>query len=182
MLASAGTCALVYWCAPSKDLLTHWSFGTAYTAIALLTLTLAIGPINVLRGSRQPVSSDFRRDVGLWACYWSLSHTIVGLQVHLRGRMSEYFFYPGDKWLPSRVRLDMFGLANEAGLIAGIIVLMLAAISNDWSLRRLGAGAMETGAAGELPFVCRCDRARDPISNNRETDSAVHVCDRFPRG
>jgi sulfoxide reductase heme-binding subunit YedZ len=139
MLGSAGVCAVLYWLAPAKDSLTHWSFGTAYAAISLLTLTLAIGPINILRGTRQPVSSDFRRDTGIWACLWSLFHTIVGLQVHLRGRMSEYFFQPGDQPLLARLRNDMFGLANYTGLLSAIFVLMLASISNDWSLRRLGA-------------------------------------------
>jgi sulfoxide reductase heme-binding subunit YedZ len=105
----------------------------------LLTLTLAIGPINILRGSHQPVSSDFRRDTGIWAGIWSLFHTIVGLQVHLRGRMSEYFFQPGDKPLFARMRHDMFGLANYTGLVAALFVLVLAALSNDWSLRGLGA-------------------------------------------
>jgi sulfoxide reductase heme-binding subunit YedZ len=139
MLASAGICALLYWLAPSKDALTHWSFGTAYAGIWLLTLTLLIGPMNCLRGSRQPVSSDFRRDTGIWACIWGLFHTIIGLQVHLRGRMSEYFLQPADKPLLARVRHDMFGLANYTGLVAAIFVLVLAAISNDWSLRHFGA-------------------------------------------
>ena len=58
----------------------------------------------------------------------------------MRGRMSEYFFQPGDKPLLARVRHDMFGLANYSGLLAGVIVVLLAAISNDCSLRRLGAG------------------------------------------
>lgn len=139
MLGSVIVFAIVYWLTPSKDSLVRWSFGSAYAAISLLTLTLAIGPINILRGARQPVSSDFRRDTGIWACIWSLVHTIIGLQVHLRGRMSEYFFHPGDKPLLARVRYDMFGLANYAGLVAAVLVLVLAAISNDWSLSRLGA-------------------------------------------
>jgi sulfoxide reductase heme-binding subunit YedZ len=139
MLGSASVCALLSWLGPSKDSLTRWSFGSAFAAISLLTITLAIGPINTLRGTRQPVSSDFRRDTGIWACLWSVFHTTVGLQVHLRGRMSEYFFQPGDQPLLARLRHDMFGVANYTGLAAAIVVLMLAAISNDWSLRVLGA-------------------------------------------
>ena len=105
-----------------------------------MAITLVIGPINVLRGAKRPVSIDSRRDVGIWACIWSLLHTVIGLQVHLRGRMSEYFFQPGDKPLLVRIRHDMFGLANYSGLFAAIIVVVLAAISNDWSLCRLGTG------------------------------------------
>ncbi len=130
----------MYWLALSKDPLARLSLSSAYVAVALLIVTLTIGPINALRGARRPVSIDSRRDVGIWCFVWSLLHTIVGLQVHLRGRMSEYFFQPGDKPLMTRVRLDIFGLANYSGLAAALFVVVLAAISNDWSLRWLGAG------------------------------------------
>jgi DMSO/TMAO reductase YedYZ heme-binding membrane subunit len=53
--------------------------------------------------------------------------------------MSEYFFQPGNEPLLARARHDMFGLANYTGLLAALLVAVLAAISNDWSLRRLGA-------------------------------------------
>ena len=139
MLTSTAVCAFVYGLIPSKDWLFRLSLSSAYVAIALLTVTLAIGPINVLRGARRPVSIDSRRDVGIWACIWGLFHTVIGLQVHMRGRMAEYFFHPGDKPLLSRVRHDMFGITNDAGLVAALVVVVLAVISNDWSLRRLGA-------------------------------------------
>jgi sulfoxide reductase heme-binding subunit YedZ len=112
---------------------------SAYVAFALIVLTLAIGPINALRGVRLPVSNDFRRDTGIWACIWSIFHTVVGLQVHLRGRMIEYFLYPTGASLPARIRFDMFGLANYFGLLAAVLAVVLAVISNDWSLRMLGA-------------------------------------------
>jgi len=112
---------------------------SAYVAITLLVITLAIGPINALRGTHRPVSIDSRRDVGISACIWSLFHTAIGLQVHLRGRMTEYFLYPGSSSPLARIRLDMFGLANYLGLLAALLVVLLAAISNDWSLGTLGA-------------------------------------------
>jgi sulfoxide reductase heme-binding subunit YedZ len=139
MLASIGMCALAYWLAPTTDSLARWSLSSAYVAVALLVITLVIGPINALRGAKRPVSIDPRRDVGIWACVWSIFHTVIGLQVHLRGRMSEYFFHPGEKPLIARMRYDLFGLANYSGLLAAIIVVVLTVISNDFSLRRLGA-------------------------------------------
>jgi sulfoxide reductase heme-binding subunit YedZ len=139
MLAGIAAAGVVYYLAPSNDARMRLSLSSAYVAIALLTVTLAIGPLNALRGVRRPVSIDSRRDVGIWAAIWSVIHTGVGLQVHMRGRMLEYFFHPGDKPLLARMRYDMFGLANDAGVAAAIIVIGLALISNDWSLRRLGA-------------------------------------------
>jgi sulfoxide reductase heme-binding subunit YedZ len=37
-----------------------------------------------------------------------------------------------------RLRHDLFGVANHSGLIAALLFLLLLAISNDLSLRRLG--------------------------------------------
>ena len=112
------------------------SMATAYVALALFAVTLAFGPVNAMRGRRYPVSTDIRRDFGIWAGLAAVAHVIIGLQVHLRGRMKEYFV---DRiagiWLP---RPDLFGLANYTGLVAGLIFLALLVTSNDASLRGLG--------------------------------------------
>lgn len=92
-----------------------------------------IGPWNVLRGRANPVSFDLRRDLGIWAGIVALLHTGIGLNVHLRGRPWLYFI---DEH--RQVRHDAFGLGNDAGLIAALVFLLLVAISNDASLRRLG--------------------------------------------
>jgi methionine sulfoxide reductase heme-binding subunit len=63
----------------------------------------------------------------------ALLHTGVGLNVHLRGRPWLYFVDQHH-----RVRLDLFGFGNDTGLTAALIFLLLLALSNDLSLRRLG--------------------------------------------
>jgi methionine sulfoxide reductase heme-binding subunit len=89
--------------------------------------------LNVLRGHTNPVSFDLRRDLGIWAGIMALLHTGVGLNVHLRGRPWLYFVDQHN-----RVRHDLFGFGNDTGLIAAFLFLLLLAISNDFSLRRLG--------------------------------------------
>ena len=112
------------------------SMATAYVALALFGITLAFGPVNALRGRRYPVSTDIRRDFGIWAGMVAVAHAIIGLQVHLRGRMKEYFVDRiAGMWLP---RPDLFGVANYTGLIAGLIFFALLVTSNDASLRGLG--------------------------------------------
>jgi len=112
---------------------------TAYSSLALLAATLAIGPYNLIRGRPNPVSTYLRRDLGIWTALLALAHVVVGLQVHLAGRLWLYFVPPVEerKWLP--VRFDSFGLANYTGLASMLILLLLLAISNDRSLRTLGA-------------------------------------------
>jgi sulfoxide reductase heme-binding subunit YedZ len=115
------------------------SLALAWAAASALVAALAIGPLNVLRGRRNPISQNLRRDLGIWTALTSLAHTWFGLHVHRRGHMVEYFVYPPDKG--GGLRFDGFGTANLAGAIAALIALVLLATSNDRSLRLLGARA-----------------------------------------
>lgn len=114
------------------------SFSSGYIALVLLAITLWMAPWNLLRGKRFPVSSDLRRDVGIWAAIMTLIHTGFGLNIHFGGYTWLYFFYPsgeGSHWIP--LRHDLFGFSNQTGAIATFIVILLFATSNDFSLRKL---------------------------------------------
>ena len=116
------------------------SMGTAYVSLLLLSVSLLIGPLNVLWGRPNPVSADLRRDVGIWAALWGLAHVVFGLQVHLPGRPWEYFLWPAHLGRLVPFRYDAAGASNHTGLAATLILLALLAVSNDAALRRLGTG------------------------------------------
>jgi sulfoxide reductase heme-binding subunit YedZ len=122
----------------SRPWMFRLSVATAYVATALLVLTLLLGPLNVVRARANPVSTDLRRDLGIWAGIIGVLHTVVGLQRHFRGRMWQYFIFPEDMGRRIPIRYDAFGVANWTGLAATLILVALLALSNDWSLRRLG--------------------------------------------
>ena len=139
----------------SVDFRHNLSMGTAYAALALTALALGLGPWNVLRRRPNPVSFDLRRDVGIWAGLMAVLHTVVGLQVHLRGRMYLYFV---KRLHPLTWRRDQFGAANYTGLLSALLFLGLLVLSNDWTLRRLGRRRWKnlqrwTYAAGGLMVV-----------------------------
>lgn len=136
-LASAAVTFGVFELIRSDPTLVRLSMATAYAGLALLCITLATGPWNVLRKRPNPVSTDLRRDIGIWAAILGLAHVVIGLQVHMRGDMWQYFFYPP---APQRLlpRFDSFGLANYTGLGLSLILAVLLALSNDASLRWLG--------------------------------------------
>lgn len=138
LLATAFAVFALYITRPYRDVITRLSFSTAYPALVLLVITLWIGPWNLLRGQRTPVSSDLRRDVGIWAGILGILHTAIGLCVHLRGRPWLYFVYQRSEGHTFPIRHDIFGFANYTGLIATIILLLLFVTSNDYALRRLG--------------------------------------------
>src|SRR5437588_4866972 len=116
-----------------RDVISHLSIATAYPALLLIAGAVLLGPCNVLRGRANPVSSDLRRDVGIWAGIMALLHTALGLDVHLRGRPWLYFV---DQH--GHLRHDLFGFGNYTGLIAALLFLLLLAVSNDLSLRHFG--------------------------------------------
>ncbi len=88
----------------------------------------------MLRGKLNPVSFDLRRDLGIWAGISALAHTAAGLNVHLRGRMWLYFVDTRH-----HLRGDAFGFGNYTGAVATLVFALLLALSNDVSLRTLGA-------------------------------------------
>jgi methionine sulfoxide reductase heme-binding subunit len=127
-----------------NDVITRLSFATAYPALILLAATLLIGPWNTPRKQRMPVSSDLRRDIGIWAGFMGLVHAVIGQNVHLRGRPWLYYIYEHRKHGPTGLRHDLFGFNNFTGLIATVVLIVLFATSNDWYLRRLGSRKWKT--------------------------------------
>jgi len=119
---------------PKRDFISQVSIGTAYPALFLTAAAMLLGPFNVLWQKPNPVSYDLRRDLGIWAGITALVHTVVGLNVHLRGKMWLYFVDEHHY-----LRRDAFGFGNYTGAVAALVFLLLLALSNDLSLRKLGA-------------------------------------------
>src|SRR5262249_18277318 len=92
-VGSAGLAGGVFWSQSSRDVVFRLSLASAYVGLVLLGASLVIGPWRVLRGRANPVNSDLRRDIGIWAGIVGLAHVVIGLQVHLKGRMSLYFLF-----------------------------------------------------------------------------------------
>lgn len=136
-LSAVGVAAL-YYTRPYRDVLSRASFATAYPALALLATTLLIGPWNVLRKQRNPVSGDLRRDVGIWAGILGFLHSAIGQTVHLRGRPWLYYVYSQKEHHSIPLRHDLFGFANYTGAASALLLIALLATSNDYSLRMLG--------------------------------------------
>lgn len=135
LVASLATGALF----PSKELRAHFSVATAYVSLGCVALSLMLGPLNLIRNRPNPVSNDLRRDLGIWGAVVGLAHIGIGLTVHLHGRMYLYFV-PPPEW---RSRLSpgtiAFLGANYLGVVAGTVLLVLLALSNDNALCRLGS-------------------------------------------
>jgi methionine sulfoxide reductase heme-binding subunit len=139
LAATAAAVVLVFFLlTPGQPVTQQLSKATAYAALLFLAAAIIVGPLRVLRGESNPLSTYFRRDIGIVAGILALAHTIIGLQVHLKGDFGQYFFYRSPTGLDG-LRHDTFGVANDVGLLATAIILLLLIFSNNLSIRTLGA-------------------------------------------
>ncbi|WP_185958196.1 ferric reductase-like transmembrane domain-containing protein [Fodinibius sediminis] len=115
----------------------RWSMASGYVGLALLVITLILGPAKLLSGKRYPRSNDLRRDFGIWSAIIGLIHVVVGIQVHM-GNPWLYFFLKDPFPQQLVLRGDLFGFANYTGLVAALILLFLLLLSNDLSMKKLG--------------------------------------------
>jgi sulfoxide reductase heme-binding subunit YedZ len=139
LAATAAAVLLVFFLlTPGQPVIQQLSKATAYAALLFLAAAIIVGPLRVLRGESNPLSTYFRRDIGIVAGILALAHTIIGLQVHLKGDFGQYFFYRTPTGLDG-LRHDTFGVANDVGLLATAIILLLLIFSNNLSIRTLGA-------------------------------------------
>lgn len=138
-LASGILCLLVDLLLDADDLRFRLSMSTAYASLLFLAASLMVGPARVLQGRHSPANTFLRRDIGIWAAILALVHVASGLTVHFRGDMWKYFFSQVPSSAdPLPLRLDVFGAATYTGAGSALVLVLLLALSNNWSLRRLG--------------------------------------------
>jgi DMSO/TMAO reductase YedYZ heme-binding membrane subunit len=72
--------------------------------------------------------------VGIAGGLIAIAHTVIGLQVHVGGKLSKYFLPP-----PVVHKTDaLFLAANWIGIVSALLLAGLVTISNNPSLRALG--------------------------------------------
>jgi len=117
------------------DAITFTAISTGYISLFILAASLVIGSINLILKKNNPISSYFRRDLGIFGGLLAIVHSVTGLFVHMRGNMWTYFLNKSDQGYS--IRLDSFGLANYTGLISALLILLLLITSNDYSIKKL---------------------------------------------
>ncbi len=111
---------------------------TAWLCFALLVAALSIGPWRALRTGQRVLNDLLRRDLGIWAALTGLAHLVVATGVVLQAAyFRTYITGPPDSPLPGWA--GWIGtLSIVAGYLVGLLFLILLALSNHWSLARLG--------------------------------------------
>lgn len=109
-----------------------------YLSLLLIGVTLLIGPLNMLRSRlhRNPVNIYLRRDVGIWAGITGCGHTLLVLRGNIANAQILQFFLRLSNNGYSLL-LTVYGVSNDFGLFAVLLLCLLLALSNTASLRWL---------------------------------------------
>lgn len=135
VLLSALTAAGVYATtryAPRANAVYIFTVGFGYISLVFLCATLLMGPLNLRRQRVNPVNIDLRRDTGIWAGAIGCAHVAFALLEHNRGNILAFFFRQNGRPL-----LNLTGASNWIGAAATVLLVLLLALSNQLSLRRL---------------------------------------------
>lgn len=108
--------------------------GSGYVSLVLIGVTLAIGPITLYLQHRQrnPVNIYMRRDAGIWAGIAGTIHVLYA--VHWFNTPNLWSFFLEQSPGAYTLRLNLFGVSNDLGLLATLILLLLLSLSNQASL------------------------------------------------
>ena len=157
----------LYYAVDSADARYKWSLSTARVSLLLLDGTLLTGPLNVLRRQRNPVSTDLRRDIGIWSGLVGLAHEAVGWQVH-RGNMLLYYFEEDKFTKALALRVELFGICQLCGAGQRAYPGDTADfVQRPFPTQAQGA-ALEVLATVELPVLRAGGRAWDILPSYRE--------------
>ncbi len=124
----------------SDGLLWRFNIATGLVALALLVVTLSIGPVLALTGRdrRSRVHHPWRRATGVWSAVFALAHIPGGLAIHSSGWR---IWTPFASAIPGAVArpFDEFTVGYWFGAGALIAMLPLVITSNRRALTRMGA-------------------------------------------
>ncbi len=114
------------------------SIVSAYVCLILYAWALVIGPIRVLRNRPPQLNVYLRRDIGIWAAISGLLHLLIGADVSMNPVYLGKFVTGPDGFASAEIRSGLFSWGSITGFVAGLIFLLLLALSNDYVLRWLG--------------------------------------------
>jgi sulfoxide reductase heme-binding subunit YedZ len=116
----------------------RFSIVTAYLCLGLLCAGLAIGPIRAIRSGRPTVNNYLRRDIGIWAGLTGLAHLVIATALSMSPEYMEAFVTIANTPPSEAVRTALFMWSTIAGLVVGVLLVILLALSNDRTLQWLG--------------------------------------------
>lgn len=135
----AGTLTIAIFAGPAAATIDRVSIVSAYQFAVLLSVILMIGPWRALKSRHRPINIHARRDIGIWAGITGLLHLYAGTGQAMTPDYIATFVAVPTAGVTMASRNDVFVWGTIAGLLIGVLLLLLLALSNDRSVRRLSS-------------------------------------------
>jgi sulfoxide reductase heme-binding subunit YedZ len=114
-----------------------WIVALGYASLVLICLSLSIGTCYLLHQRRNPVNLDMRRDIGIWAGITGGWHVVLVLRGIVPSGQLPFYFLRETSSGGYTLQLSLFGISNDLGLLALLLLTLLSVLSNTASLRWL---------------------------------------------
>jgi DMSO/TMAO reductase YedYZ heme-binding membrane subunit len=140
LLAAASTAAplAAAGAAPAGAALDRMSLMLAWLCLLYFTAVLLVGPAHVLRTGRLVTNHLLRRDLGIWCAVTGLAHLALSFKISMTPLYMQLYIDGAGSWPAPAWRRELYKWGVIGSLVIAVVFLMLLALSNNASLRRLG--------------------------------------------
>jgi DMSO/TMAO reductase YedYZ heme-binding membrane subunit len=123
---------------PADSALDHLSIASAWLCVGFMAAALLFGPYLRATADRRVVNNYVRRDIGMWSALAGLVHFVVAIDVSMSPAYLSVYVQVLDTAISLEWRDRLFAWGSIVGTLAGVLLVILLAISNDKLLGRLG--------------------------------------------
>ncbi len=114
------------------------SLMSAYVFLFLISVVLLLGPLRTVRTGRVMINQTLRRDIAIWCALMGLVHLLAGSMESMTPVYLDIFVHHAVDLPSPSTREALFLWSVIAGFVIGILLIVLLALSNNWSLTLIG--------------------------------------------
>jgi len=114
------------------------SLASAYLFLFLISVVLLLGPLRTLQTGRVMINQTLRRDIAIWCALMGLVHLLAGSVESMTPVYLDVFVNHAVNPPSASTREGLFFWSAIAGFIIGLLLIVLLALSNNWSLKLIG--------------------------------------------
>ena len=114
------------------------SLTSAYLFLFLISVVLLLGPLRALRTGRLIINQTLRRDIAIWCALMGLMHLLAGSIESMTPVYLDTFVNHAVNSPSASMREGLFFWSAIVGFVIGILLIVLLALSNNWSLSLIG--------------------------------------------
>ena len=130
--------ATVWVAVDPAEALDRLSLVSAYLFLLLISFVLLVGPVRAMRTGRATTNHTLRRDVAIWGAFMGLVHLVAGAVESMTPIYLDAFVTHAVNPPSAMMREAFFFWSAIVGFVVGLLLVVLLALSNNWSMTLIG--------------------------------------------